>query len=456
MIFRLGILSTSVCLFALSSNAFSSGFAIIEHSASGMGASFAGAAAVGEDASTIWFNPAAMSLLGDKTHVSGSGHIIIPTAKFSDRGSSVNPGLGGTLSGKNDNGGKTAFVPNLYYVKPINDKMHIGVGINAPFGLEVNYDKDWYGRYHATKSEMKTININPSVSWELNDRVSLGAGLSAQYIDVTLGSAIDSAAACRSIARAANSGTLLNQCLNLYPQVGQAANDSQAKISGDDWSYGFNLGVLFQPTDKTRLGVSYRSKVKHSLSGDADFTLDQGLQAIVAATGIPNFNDRAVTAGVDLPESVSLSVAHKINDKLELLGDVSWMGWSSFDKLTVIDTTGTEVANTPELWNDVYRVSVGGKYKYNDKLTLRAGAAYDESPIPGPKLRTPRVPGNDRTWVSFGAGYKLSKNLNLDLGYAHLFIDDTPIDNTDDNGYSVRGIYEADVDILSAQLNWTF
>ncbi len=456
----------------ISSTVYSAGFAIIEDSASGMGTAFAGAAVVGEDASTVWFNPAAMSLLDDRAMVSSAGHIIIPTAKFKNKFSSVNPALTGgnaalaqsSLSGRGDDGGQTAFVPNFYYVKPINEKLRFGLGINAPFGLEVSYNDDWIGRYQATNSEMKTININPSLSYKVSDRLTLGGGLNAQYIDVTLGSKIDSGAACRSAASAANSGALLAQCLTVFPKVGQAATDSNAEVSGDDTSFGFNVGLLFKANDKTRFGVSYRSGIDHKLEGKADFTVNNALAQIkTSATtnlqqvlGATRLADRDITAVANLPESVSFSVAHKANSKLELLADATWTGWSSFDELRIKDKAGATVTVTPEQWDDVWRISAGGKYRKNDRLTLRAGVAYDESPVPGPKFRTPRLPGNDRTWVSAGANYKINKKMDIDFGYSHLFVDDTPIENTDANGYTVSGVYEADIDIISTQLNWKF
>ena len=484
---KLLLSSLSFSLLISHSALHAAGFAIIENSASGMGNAFAGAAAVGEDASTVWFNPAAMSRLGDRPSISQALHIILPTAQFSDRGSSVNPSLTGgninaavaTLSGQpNSTADKAAFVPNLYYVRPINEKVHFGIGINAPFGLEVTYDDDWIGRYLATNSEMMTININPALSWKASDRVSFGAGINAQYIDVTLGSKVDSAAVCLSAASAANSTSLLNQCRNgnlpAPLTLGNSATDSNAEITGDDLSYGYNLGVLFNATERTRIGASYRSKVKHTLEGKADFSVNDALGQIFVAAPTANnpagvtlqqalqapgarLEDRNVTAAASLPDTFSLSIAHEFNHKLELLADATWTGWSSFDELRVIDTTGSDVALTPEKWEDVWRLSIGGNYKYNDKLTLRAGTAYDESPIPGPNLRTPRIPGNDRTWISLGAGYKVKEHINIDVGYSHLFVDDTPINHTSgDNGYTIKGVYKADVDILSAQLNWKF
>lgn len=466
-----GLLALTIPLTLFSSQTQAAGFGIMENSGSGMGSAFAGAAAEGQDASTLWFNPATMSLLENRSMISLTGHIVIPSSDFKNKRSRVNPALTGgsvdaaeaVLTGKGDDGGETAFIPNLYYVKPINEQLRFGIGVNAPFGLEISYDDDWIGRYQATNSEMLTLNINPSLSWKANDRLTLGAGVSAQYIDVTLGSKIDSGAACRSAASSANSGTLLAQCLARFPQVGQSTTDSNAEVSGDDTSFGYNLGLLYQPTDQTRFGVSYRSGIKHKLKGKADFTVHDSLADIQTTSGnlqqvleATRLADRPITASADLPESFSLAAAHKATDKIELLASATWTGWSSFDELRILDNTGATVTVTPEEWEDVWRFSVGGKYQYNDRLALRTGVAFDESPVPGPKLRTPRLPGNDRTWISLGANYKWNKDIDLDFGYAHLFIDDTPIDHTDENGYTLSGIYESDVDILSAQLNWKF
>jgi len=451
---------------ALQSPVHAAGFALIENSASGMGNAFAGAAAVAEDASTAWFNPAGMAELGDGTHLSAAGHIIVPQADFTNKGSWVNPALTGgnftqaqaALTGKNDSGGKTAFVPNSYAVRRINDHLTAGVSINAPFGLETNYDDDWIGRYNALDSAMQTINVNPSLAYEINEQLTFGAGLNAQYINVELGSAIDSAAACRSIAGAANSGDLLLTCLNALPTLANSATDSQVTISGDDISFGYNLGAMYKPNPATKVGFSYRSAIDHQLEGDADYKVNAALQPVLTATGITRFNDVKVTAEANLPATTSISVAHKLNDTVELLGDVTHTGWSSFERLTVKNAqTGALVTDVNESWEDVFRYSVGANYQYSDRIKLRGGLAIDKTPIPNAKLRTPRTPDTDRTWVAVGANYQLNKGMSLDLGYAHLFMDQTPIDNTsEDNGYAVRGLYDSSVDILSAQLNMSF
>ena len=459
-------LIASICAGGWAGGTQAAGFALIENSASGMGNAFAGAAAVAEDASTTWFNPAGMAELGDGYHISAAVHIISPSLKFSDKGSWVNPALTGgnidaaiqALDGKNDDAGKMSYVPNAYVTRRINSQLTAGVGVNAPFGLETDYADDWIGRYNALDSAMKTININPSLAYEINDQLTFGAGLNAQYIQVELGSAIDSAAACRSIASAANSGDLLLGCLNALPDLANQATDSKAVISGDDLSLGYNVGVLFKPSPATKLGLSHRSAIKHTLEGDVDYTLNPALQGMINATGMPLLADANVKASTKLPATTSLSVAHQLNDRLEVLGDITHTGWSNFQRLTVTDAaTGAIVTDVNESWKDVNRYSLGANYQYNDRVKLRAGVALDKSPVPNTKLLTPRTPDTDRTWLALGANYQLGKGSSLDVGYAHLFMDQTPIDNiSEDNGYAVRGLYDSSINIFSAQMNWSF
>ncbi len=464
------LLSSSLLVLSsimLSSSVSAAGFAIIENSASGMGNAFAGAAAVAEDTSTIWFNPSGMTYLsehnGGKAELSNSLHIIAVNNDFTDKGSAPPSSLGAaTINGKKDSK-HTGYgiVPNLYYMHPINDRLNFGLAVNGPFGSKTEYDEDWVGRYQATTTDMKTVNFNPSLSWKVNDKLSIGGGVSAQYIEVSLGSSVDSAGACRKVgvgvATATNSSALIDYCNTTYPKAAQKENDTQAVIKGDGIGYGFNVGLLYQPTDVTRIGVAYRSQISHDLDGKAKFDVDAGLLPVIAQTGINNFTNRAIKASIDLPESFSVSLAHKFSSRLELLGDVTWTGWSSFNELLVTEkATGKEVTRVPEKWKDVTRVSIGANYKYNDKLTLRTGLALDEEPIPSARYLTPRIPGADRTWVSVGAGYKINKKMSVDVGYSHLFMDETAIDNPGDNGYSVKGLYNNDVDIVSAQINYTF
>ncbi|RUM93571.1 MAG: hydrocarbon degradation protein [Thiothrix sp.] len=467
-------LSTVACLLlgSVGGHAEAAGFAIIEHSASGMGNAFAGAAAVANDASTAWFNPAGLTLI--KTpQLMVAGHLIDASSEFTDKGSSVSPALTGgavvpgSITGSNDDGVPgAAFVPNFYYVRPLGDKVSFGLAINAAFGLETDYEDDWVGRYHGLNSALTTLNINPSLGWKINDQLSLGAGVSLQYVNAELSGAIDSTAACLGLA--GTNSQLLQACTSAGLGPGTQAtleNDSKGKNESDSIAVGFNLGLMYSVNEATRLGMAYRSGITQSTEGDAKFTVNENFKPVLEQinaglratnAGKQFFTDTDITAEVDLPPSLSLSIAHQANARLQLLGDITWTGWSSFEELRIKYASGQNDTATDESWEDVIRLSMGGNYQLDDKWTLRAGVAFDEEAIPDEKHRTPRIPGNDRWWLSLGAGLNVSKKIHLDFGFAHLFLDDFAADHTDDNGYSFRGEYSADINIASAQLNWNF
>ena len=400
-----------------------SGFALIEQSASAQGLSYAGAAANAEDASIMWFNPAGLSKIsGDQLIV--AGHVIAPSAEFSNDGSSI-VGVG-PLYGKEDNGAQTSFVPNFYWKSTYQD-YDIGLGINVPFGSSVDYDQDWVGRYHAVYTSTKTININPAISAQLRDNVSFGFGVNIQYIDVNLTQKID---------------------FGLATQPQQM--DGYADLQADGIGYGFNFGFLYDLENKGQIGFSYRSQIAHNAEGDADFSVP----AVISSA---QYADQSISASVTLPASASLSLLYPLDSKTNLLADATWTGWSSFDELRIeFDNKADSVQ--PEQWRDVMRYSVGVMHKYSPKLILRSGLAYDETPIPNDSLRTPRIPDSDRIWLSVGAGYQYSQDVRLDVAYSHLWggVVDINAYDADTGAHLLNGDYSNAVDIVSAQLVWNY
>jgi len=413
---------------------------------------YAGAAAHTNNASTVFFNPAGMMNL-ESEQLSVVAHVINPSSDFNNDGSKMNDAAGGgPLTGDDDDGGETAFIPNFYWVKPLNDKTSFGIGVNTPFGLKTEYDDDWVGRYHGILSDLKTLNFNPSLGYRVNDKLSIGGGLNLMLAKVDLSSAIDFGTICVGVAP--------GPCVagGATPQEA----DGKADLDGDnfdDLAFGFNLGFAYMISKQTTIGVAYRSEVDIDIEGDADFKLPANptVQAVIGAT--PLFVDTDLKADVTLPASFSVSLAHQVG-KFTWLGDATWTGWSSFDELRIrYDNPAQPDTVTTEDWDDTMRYSVGVDYQYSDSLVLRTGLAYDESPIPSAKRRTPRMPGEDRTWVSLGLTYLASSAISFDVGYSHLFIDDAKIDNTlesevDALNSTLTGEFEGDVDILSAQLNW--
>jgi long-chain fatty acid transport protein len=373
------------------------GFALIEQNASGLGNAYAGQAAVAEDASTLFFNPAGMTELSGMQMVA-VGSLIQPSIQFS----STSPG-----GGQGGDAGSLALVPALYFSLPLTPTISAGLGINAPFGLKTDYAAGWVGRFQALESEIQTVNINPSIAWKMNDQVSFGAGVNVQRIDATLSN-------------------------NIFPLV----PGSLVTIKGDDYGWGYNLGMLWKVDPSTRLGLAYRSKIDYTLSGQLSSNF----------AGLPSGD---VTADITMPATASLSLVHKLMPSVDLLADVTWTGWSVFDQLRIVRTSGGVVGTpTKENWSDSWRYSLGATWHQDQTWTWRAGVAYDQTPV-SDTYRTARIPDESRIWVALGGQYRVDKQNLIDFGYAHLFVASASIN-------SPAGTYDNYVNILSVQYTHNF
>jgi long-chain fatty acid transport protein len=470
MIYKQTLIGLSVggALLVITGSVAASGFALIEQSASGMGNAFSGGAASADDASTIFFNPAGMARLPG-SQLSIAAHAIRPSAKFSGTATGLVP-LQAAGTGPGGDAGSWALVPNAYFATELNSQTHIGLGINAPFGLQTQYDANWMGRFQAIKSKLQTINLNPSVSYQLNEMVSIGAGLNYQRItgelsSMTNYSAVGAASGAAAGAAAAVAGgapvgsapylaaVAAGQAAGIVA-AGGANSAGVSTLTGSDSGWGYNFGALFKLSPQTRVGLAYRSRIKYNLSGAVSFAnVPAGLAAALPA--------QSVTLAMTMPDSLSVSVFHQMNDKWDLMADLSWTGWSVFQQLKILKTNGVALSTTPENWKDTLRVSVGSNYHYNERWTARMGIAYDQAPV-SDAFRTVRVPDNNRFWLALGGQYKPGKQSAIDFGYAHLFVSNAPINqsaaaNLDlaGKGY-LTGNYNNSVDILSAQYTYSF
>ncbi|MCR6665223.1 MAG: outer membrane protein transport protein [Methyloversatilis sp.] len=403
-------------------------FQLLEGNASGLGNAYAGSAAVAEDASTVFFNPAGMTLLPGR-NVAFSVDLVRPSAKFDNQGSTVPPGQG--IGGNGGDAGDWAAIPAGYMTWQLTDRLFAGLGVGAPFGLKTEYGADWVGRFHAVKSEIKTVNINPSIAFKVNDVLSIGIGVNFQRIDADL--------------------------TNLVTNPGLAGSLASGRIKGDDTAWGWNAGLMWQVSDTTRLGAAYRSKMDYKLEGTARFT---GLNATgnIVATALNAGRGGDVTADVELPDTATFSVAQKISDRWTMLGDISWTGWSTLQELAVNRVDGVNVTTEELRWRDTWRVAFGGTYAYTDALSLKFGLAWDQTPVRD-TTRLPRVPDEDRVWLSLGLQWRPNATSAVDVGYAHLFVKDAKVNN--DGGSALLkgtlvGEYENSVDILGVQYSTRF
>ena len=404
---------------------FAAGFALLEQNVSGLGNAYAGSAAVAQDASTIFFNPAGLTLLpGRQAVVAGSAIYLNSEFNATAAPVFVMPGI---TPGSNEGGnlGGWSVVPNLYFSTPIGERFTVGIGVNVPFGLTTEYDGDWMGRFQGIKSELTSINVNPSVAFKVSDTVSLGAGINWQKIDAELTNAVF-----------------------LAPAV-----EGRTKLEADDDGWGWNVGALFQLGSDMRVGVSYRSAIEYTLEGDVSTTTLNGTP--VAAGSF------SAEADAKFPDSALLSVTQRFGDKWELLGDLQYTNWSTIDVIDVIDTSNGQTRDQLVLnFDDTWRVAFGVNYFYSAQWTIRGGLAWDESPVDDDN-RTVRLPDTDRYWLSLGAQYKFGKNSALDFGYSHLFTSDADISRTRAQfgtplSTTITGEYESSIDIVGVQLTWTF
>jgi len=390
------------------SDAQASGFALKEQSASAQGNSFAGATAGAEDVTYMFFNPAGLTRQ-EESQASVVLSYVIPTTETNDA-----TDLSGSLPGaSSQDGGVSAAIPALYGLWSLSSDLKFGVSVNVPFGMSTEYDPFWQGAFHALKSEIKSVNINPAIAYRVNDMISLGAGLQVQHLEATLTS---------------------------FDGVGTL------EVTGDDWGFGFNLGALIEFSPETRLGLNYRSQVAHTLDGTAT----------VPSSGL---TDIGVTADLTTPDTASIGLYHDLSADFAVMAEVAWTGWSSFDQYQVVTDAGPVLGTTPENWNDVFFYGVGATWKPNQDWTIRGGVAFDESPIPD-AYRTPRLPGSDRTWLSIGAQFRPSANFTVDAGYSHIFMKEAVVDLAP--GYSTPALpgfqatYDNSVDIIAVSGTFRF
>jgi len=421
-----------------------SGFALIEQSGSGLGNAYAGGAASAEDGSTIFYNPAGMSRMSGK-QITVAGDVIKLSAKFADNGASA-PASFQTAGGNGGDAGSVSLVPNAYFVMAVNPQMRIGLGINAPFGLQTEYDASWIGRFQAIKSKLETVNLNPSVSYQVNDKVSVGAGVNYQRITGNLTSAVNWAAIAFQAA-GGGAGGLAAEAAAMAAGQGEGLTT----VSGDDTAWGYNLGFLCKLTPRTRVGLAYRSAIKYNLAGTISFTNRPSTLGALSTGIAAAYPDGPVSMAIQVPDSFSASVFQQLDDKWDVMADLTRTGWSGFQQLVVQRSgSGSSIPVVQENWKDTWRVSAGATYHYSAQWLARTGLAFDQAPV-SDEYRTARIPDANRTWLSVGGQYKPGKDSALDFGYAHLFVKDASINKTVTGAGTLAGNYSNSVDILSLQ-----
>lgn len=407
--FNQSLLATAMLLAAGGANA--AAFQLAEVSTSGLGRAYAGEAAIADNASVVATNPALMSLFKTAQFSTGGVYIDSRINMNGDVDAYLQSGVMkftkyGSASQRNVVPG--AFVPNLYFVAPVNDKFALGAGMNVNFGLKSEYDDSYDAGIFGGKTDLTAINLNLSGAYRVTEGLSLGLGVNAVYakaqVERNAGIITDSIQD-QQIKRALTTvdpQTKIHEYLTSKDKSVVSLQDRAA------WGFGWNAGVMYQFNEANRIGLAYHSKV------DIDFTdrtaTSLGKKNIVAGkTGNLTFT---------LPDYLELSGFHQLTDKFAVHYSYKYTHWSRLTKLHASYENGEKAFDKELQYSNNSRVALGASYNLDEKLTLRAGIAYDQAA--SRHQRSAAIPDTDRTWYSLGGTYKFTPNLSVDLGYAYL------------------------------------
>lgn len=376
-------LAVSLALACTASSAWAGSFALREQSTRGLGLSFAGAAAGSAGLSSVFWNPATITMNPGLTFES-SVTLVVPQSKLKPDLFTLQAvqKVGGAPIGSG-NISQAGVLPASYAALQINDRLWLGLSTNTPYGFITKPNQDWAGQVYGRTSKVFSINATPMIGYRVNDWLSLGAGVQVQYLDVTLRQAA-------SPVRGA-------------PNV---------NLDGDNTNVGYTLGATITPAAGTVIGIGFRSSIHHELDGNL---------APRPGVTIP------VRAKVNMPEVVTVGLSQQINDRWKVLAGVEWTNWSRLNRVAVTNQiTGTPVTALKFQYDDGWFFNLGAEYAVNEQLTLRGGLGYELSPISN-KVRNVRIPDADRLWTSLGASYKWNDRLTFDVSYAHLFVKSAPV-----------------------------
>lgn len=359
---------------AFATQTYAAGFQLSEQSAIQMGRAMAGAGVVGDDLSAVHYNPAGMTLLSG-TRMQATGTWVAVNLDYESHDGSVTEN--GRLKGQT--------IPAGFITHQINDSLWAGLALTVPYGMGTEFDENWDGMDRGTESMILTFDINPNLAWKVNEKLSVGGGISLQYAKAELGFGV--------------------------PQASPAAH---ANVKGDSWAWGWNVGMMFQPVETVRVGLAYRSHIAHNADGHT--TLDINGRD-------PRTSDMKVR--IKTPDTVTLSATWEATDALRLSGTARWSKWSNFKSLS-LDNSGFDNQMIPSAhstitnnWDDTWFFSVGADYKLNGQWTVRGGVAYDQGPVEN-QYRMAVIPDTDRVWFSGGASYKYTDNLTFDFGATYI------------------------------------
>lgn len=443
---------------------FASGYKLNEQSAAGAGTAYAGRAAVVQDASIVFYNPAGMVKLKRAEVSAGSSYLHL-SGEFSPESYKNAAGQEYTAAdmGPYSDGGdflSPTAVPFGYFAMPINDKFAAGFGVFVPFATNTDYDDDFIGGALADQTKLTSVEFQPAFAYRVNDQFSVGVGLDITYMKGLLSKQVDTV-----------------PYLENTP-LGSSANkgfENHYEVEGDDWQVGYNLSLMWDINSDITLGVTYRSEMDFKLEGDSEFEKKENVPVFSASNSavvvFPYIGNQGSEVPITTPQSLTVSYAHQLTNKLQLVAGVTWTQWSVFKDFdvkstepgvieTLSDLGEGYIGHIEENWNDTTAVAIGANYQLNDDWLLRAGYANDQSPVSN-TYRTARVPDNDRQWLSTGVNYRISNDLDVDFAFSYMFFDDVDVneynrglDGAPKDKTNLKGEYSMDAMGLSFQVNY--
>jgi len=423
--------------------ALAAGFGLREQSTEAMGEAYAGAAATGSDAGFLAYNPAAAGATqGGDFALSAVSIMPGSSANYTTALTAAGTPTGGNAAPKDFI--RNAIIPDIAIRQRLDDRWSVGLSVSVPWGLSTRYPTGWAGRYYALGSKLQAINITPVVAYDLAPGVTVAGGFQAQYTKGTLSSAVDI-------------GTL--GALSRLPGSVPGGQDGSSTIKAHGWGYGYVLGARAELDDGWTLGVSYSSVIHHTLNGPWTFSLDSvGLGAAIrsATTLLSNTSAKAKLA---TPAQLQFGLRKQFMERWTLLAGADWTDWSSFKNLTAVAANPVQPNDvTITNWKASWLMSVGAEYAASDDITLRLGAALDQTPVPSATL-APRIPDADRTWIAAGVTWHATPALDLKMSYGHLFDDTRTISQTAAmTGNALRGTLagttQSDVNVVGLSLDY--
>lgn len=416
-------------------NIFAAAFQLFEQDAASIGNYHAGRAAIADDASTAYYNPAGLIRFNNQQIIVG-GAPIFTDIRFNGTvdihtNADHSPLLNGQQSVAQQAGG-FVVIPFFHYVSPVSERVGYGMSVVEPFKLKTDYGHDSMVRYIATLTSIQIIDVSPALGFAINDKLSLGLGLNIQFLtgefnSVVRGGGID---------------------------ITDISADTISRNRGDDHAFGYHVGVLYQLQPCTRLGISYQSKITHHFAGRSHYV------GFLASNGTQTGSDLAAT--LTLPPITSASIFHTLNHAWDVMGTVTYTQWGDFNHFTLKNVAGFDAVNDLTLniqqgYHNAWNYAVGTQYHPTDCWLLRTGLGYDQSPV-NDRHRNLQLPDSDRVALALGAHYQYTKALGFDLGWTHLFMLNTRINRVEqrvgDERTLSNGAIKAGTDIYGAQVKW--